>query len=140
MADCYLAFGRHLDIPMIGIVTSLLFDWLYEPLGTPRNLAVDMSVFMKFSESASFLDRLTNFALSTFVTESFNYYIVEQDLFVKEAFGEGFPNVNEMRKDFSLVLVNYHPAIGGIRTWAPAVVPVGGLHIVDKGDVLPKVR
>lgn len=138
MSDCFLAFGRAFKIPMVGIETTLLFDWLYESLGNPRNMATDSSVFLKFVDSASFWDRFSNFVWSKFITETFNYHVQDQDKYVKKAFGNGYPSVRELEKDLSLVLMNYHPAVGGVRPYAPAVVPVGGLHIQEKGDPLSK--
>lgn len=140
MSDCFLAFGRAFNIPIVGIQTTLMFDWLFEPLGNPRNMATDSSVFLKYVDPTSFRDRLSNFVWSNFISEVFNYYVQDQDKYVKEAFGQEYPSVRELEKDLSLVLMNYHSAVGGPRTWAPAVVPVGGLHIQETCDPLSEVR
>ncbi|XP_058794059.1 UDP-glucosyltransferase 2-like [Phymastichus coffea] len=137
VSNCYLAFGRHLDLPLVGLVSTSMLDWLHDPLGNPHNPAVDTSILSEYYRPATFIERFGNFLTSIYIKYSFNYYVRSQDAYVKKYFGPGLPNVVEMQKDIDLVLVNYHHALSGIRVHTPAIVPVGGLHIVDTNETLP---
>ncbi|XP_031777448.1 UDP-glucuronosyltransferase 2A3 [Nasonia vitripennis] len=138
LANCYLAWGRHLNAPTVSVVTTSIFDWLNEPLGNPTNLAVEPSVFSKTIAPMNFYERLSNVLMSTYVKWSFNYHARSQDAIVKKLFGPDMPDVIELQKDIALTLVNYHHALNGLRPYSPAIVPVGGLHVLDSSDPLPK--
>ncbi|XP_008210453.1 UDP-glucuronosyltransferase 2C1-like [Nasonia vitripennis] len=138
LANCHIAWGRRLNIPVIGVVAPLLPDWLHNHLGNPINLAVESSSFAPFAAPASFYERLKNFYIFHHLRLSFNYYVRRQDEYVAKFFGTDYPNSVELQKDLSLVLVNHHSALSGLRTFAPPVVPIGGLHIVDRNESLPQ--
>lgn len=139
MSPCYLALGRHFNIPMVNVVPSVLFDWMYEPVGNPINLAVDSSVFSQSTSLETFTDRITNLYRWHQIKWSYNHYTEYQNDIVKEVFGPGYPSVRELQKDPSLTLVNYNQALNGNKPFTPAVVPVGGLSVFDTDDDLPPV-
>lgn len=140
MSVCYLAWNRHLNIPMIDIVTMSSTDWMNTPHGNPSNLAVEPSILAPYTTPMTFFERLGNFLISTSAEFLFNYYSREQDEYVQKYFGPGYPSVVEMQKDLSLILINYHQSLDGIRAFTPAIVPVGGLHVIDRNETLPQVR
>lgn len=87
----------------------------------------------------SFFERLQNVVLHTYVKWSFYYYVRQQDAYVDKIFGTGYPDVNEMLKDVDLVLINHHYALNNVKAYTPTIVPVAGMHIVDRDDILPQV-
>lgn len=139
LANCYLAFGRHFNIPMVTVVTTTLFDWMNEPIGNPTSLATEPSNYARSVSPMTYLQRLENYFLSNSIKRSFNYHVLQQDSSVESAFGKGLPNVVDLQRDISLILVNYHHTLNGIRAYTPAVVPVGGIHVFENDDKLPKV-
>lgn len=140
MAPCFLAFGRHLKIPLVNIATAVMFDWIHEPMGNPVNLAMDASLFSQSTSLETFLDRLKNFYLWNYINWSYDFYTRYQNEIVEEVFGPGYPSVIELQRETSLMLVNYNQALHGMKPFTPAVVPIGGLHIDDSDDDLPPVR
>ncbi|KAJ8681570.1 hypothetical protein QAD02_017362 [Eretmocerus hayati] len=139
MASCYYAFGRKLNVPMVLVVTTPPFDWMNGPLGNPVNPAVDTSILSKSQSPTTFLERLSNFLSISYTTFMYNIFAREQDELVERVFGPGYPSVVDLIKDTSLVLVNHHLALNGVRPFVPGVVPVGGLHVDDENaDELPK--
>ncbi|XP_032453936.1 uncharacterized protein LOC100123458 [Nasonia vitripennis] len=138
ISNCYIAFGRRLNVPVIGIVTPPLLDWQFDSFGTPINLATDPSVFSSYVAPLSFLERLDNFVLYHRMNWAFAQHTREQDEIVERIFGPGLPNSVDLQKDVALVLVNHDSTLSGIRAFAPKVIPVGGLHIVDHNETLPK--
>lgn len=114
--------------------------WHFEPFGTPINLAVDPVCQLSYAPPMTFFERLNNFVFHHILTHSFNYFIREQDQFVEKYFGPGYPSVVDLQKDVSLVLLNHDPALYGMRPFAPNIVPISELHIVDRNETLPNVR
>ncbi|XP_032453241.1 UDP-glucuronosyltransferase 1-7C isoform X2 [Nasonia vitripennis] len=113
LADCYLAWGRHFNIPMVGVMTTPLIDWFNEPLGNPFNTAAIPGSTVKFRHPMNFWQR------------SFNTI--------------GYPTASDLEKDLDLLIVNSHLSLEGPRAYVPAIVPVAGLHISDDDTKLPKV-
>ncbi|XP_051165290.1 UDP-glucosyltransferase 2-like [Leptopilina boulardi] len=132
-AHCYFAFGRHLKVPMIGVSTAALYDWISEPIGNPANQAIIPGAFSGLNFKMNFWQRLKNTLMSHIIKNGFNYYVSEQSKFVDQYFGPGYPGIYQLSKEFALLLVNSHYSINGIQPLTQAVVEVGGLHIEDSG-------
>lgn len=124
---------------MIGVVTPPLLDWQFDAFGTPINLATDPSIFSSYVAPMSFLERLDNFLIYHRVNRAYARYSREQNEIAERIFGPGLPNAIDIQKDVALVLVNHDSTLSGIRAFAPKVIPVGGLHVVDHNETLPKV-
>ena len=139
LANCYLAWNRHLNIPQIDLVTSLLYDWVNESRSNPMNLAIHPSFFAPYVARMSFFERLNNLYISTYTTLLFKRHVLDQDAYVEKYFGPGYPDVIEMQKDLAMVFVNYHQKFNGIRPYVPSIVPVAGLHICDRNETLSQV-
>ncbi|KAJ8667291.1 hypothetical protein QAD02_008953 [Eretmocerus hayati] len=135
---CYLAWGPYLDIPVVGLVPSLLFDYMHEPFGDPVNLAVDPSLFVGSVAPMSFLERLNN-VITFYHGNWMLYWVVKgQNDFVKDYFGPGYPDVMSLHRDMALVLTNNDPVVNGMKAFAPKVIPIGGLHAMDNNETLPE--
>lgn len=140
MAPCYLAFGRHLKVPMIATVTCSFHDWLNEVSGNPFNPAYIPSLFSTFQQQMNFKERVINVLLSHFISAQIHYYTSFQVEHVKKYFGIEDASIIDLYNDISLYLVNSHSSLNGIRPLTPAVVEVGGLQIKDDGEPLSPVR
>ena len=125
-----------MNIPVIGVVTLPLLDWMYYYFGTPMNLATDPSLFSEYTPPMNFFERLGNVITYYRVMWTGFRYIKLQEKYVEQIFGPGFPDMMELHKDVSLVLLNHDMAVGGLKPFAPVIVPVGGLHIVDHNETL----
>ncbi|XP_066581162.1 UDP-glucosyltransferase 2-like [Prorops nasuta] len=137
VTPCYLAFGQLLNIPVIGVVACWNLDWLNYPIGNPLNPAYMPSLFSTYTQNMNFFERLANTFMTTAIISQVNYYFGYQDKIVQEYFGPGYPSVNEMQKNLSLILVNSHRALNGIRPLTQSVVEVAGLHLEDEQTPLP---
>ncbi|XP_015605149.1 UDP-glucuronosyltransferase 2B30-like [Cephus cinctus] len=131
-AECYLAFGHHLKVPVVGIITSVLFPWLNEPMGNPSNPAFVPSPFSDFQLPMTFWQRVKNVFMENMMTYSFRKNTEIQNEIVKKHFGPDAPTVRELERNISLILVNSHFSFNNPRPLTPAVVEVGGLHL--QGD------
>lgn len=131
MADCYLALGRHLKVPMVIVVTSKMFDWMNLPMGNPQSAAFVPSIFSRFSQRMGFLERLQNTFITSMVKAQYWYYIDEQVEAVHKYFGIKVSRISELYNDIAVMLVNTHPSFDFVRPTTPGVIEVGGLHVTD---------
>lgn len=110
---------------------------MYEPLGVPRNYATDPAVNSPYATPMSFSERLYNFVRSI----RLKYIEIDSwpriNKITKELFGISY--TTEVLKDVSLLLLNYYPALNGVRSLPQNIIPIGGLHIIDRNETLPKV-
>ena len=134
-----MAFGRHLNIPIVGIATSSPLDWFYEPLGINFDTAVMTGLWSGYSLPMDFWQRLGNTMYHYWVMARYYYYIRQQDEIIEKYFGPGYPSASELLKDLDLLLVNEHYSLDGIKSMTPSMVPVGGLDIFDDGTKLSSV-
>nr|UEN71108.1 UDP-glucosyltransferase 332G1 [Meteorus pulchricornis] len=131
VADCYYAFGKYLNAPVVGIVTSRMQDWLHDPLGVPLHTAYMPSLFTTSSQSMTFMERLRNTFWVKILIAQINYYVEKECEHVEKFFGRRLSSMSELYDDISLVLVNSHHSINGIMPMPPGVIEVGGLHVYD---------
>ncbi|TGZ54174.1 UDP-glucosyltransferase 2-like isoform X1 [Temnothorax longispinosus] len=140
-APCYLAFGRHLKVPIVTTVATVFHDWLNEVSGNPMNPAYIPSFFSEYGQNMNFKERLTNFLMTHYLSWQMHYYMNTYQLkFVKEHFGMDLPHIKDLYSDVALYLVNSHHSINGIRPMTTNVIEVGGLHLKDDNPPSPEVQ
>lgn len=119
---------------MIGVMTTTMIDWYNEPMGNPFNKAVVPGFGSHDFKPTNFFDRLSNFFTSNLIDFLFARAIREQDQFVDNLFGHGYPDVITLRRDLDLLLINSHYSLDGIRAYTPAIIPVAGMHIDEDNE------
>lgn len=60
------------------------------------------------------------------------------DKLLRERFGPETPSVIDLKKNTSLLMINTHYALSGVRPNVPAIIEIGGIH-VQKPKMLSKV-
>ena len=139
--NCYFALGRFFDAPLIGTVSSpLMLDWVNSYIGNPINVAVESTIFGQRVPPMNFLERFLNLFQTISIIFSAHHNLKHQNNYVEKYFGPGYPDVFELQRDLSLVFLNYHHAIFGVRPLTLSVVPIAGVHIRDHDDPFPEVN
>ncbi|XP_003700629.2 UDP-glucosyltransferase 2 [Megachile rotundata] len=136
LASCYLAFGRHLNVPMVGVVTAGSDEWFTEKLGNPFNPSFVPSLFTSYDQKMNFWQRLMNTFLTNMVAFQLDRYVNPQQQYVQKYFGIN-ATITDLYHDLDLLLVNSHHSLLGIRPLTMGIVEVGGLHVKDDGKPLP---
>ena len=139
---CHLGWGRHLKIPMIGVVAlQSVWGWLNNQLGNSINLVFENSLFSSQVAQMTCLHRLEKLVTTTLSTFLSNRYVTQQNYYVKKYFGPNYPDVKELHKDLSLVLMNHNFAIPdrNIR-FSQDIVPISAVHMRDDDEPLPSVK
>lgn len=136
MSPCYLAFGRHLNVPMVGVMTSGAHDWFSEKIGNPFHPSFIPSLFTYYDQRMNFWQRLVNTVLMNVVSVQLDYYMNKQQHYVQKYFNIN-ASISELYHDLSIVLLNSHHSLFGIKPLTMGIVEVGGLHVVDDNKPLP---
>lgn len=129
---CFMAFARHLKVPLLGIAATTNMDWLDPSIGNPNNPAYVQSMSTAVGQRMDFWQRLINTYHHVWTVLQFNYYVTNQDSIVSELFGPNMPSTRDLPADLSVVLVNSHPSLNDIRPNMPNVIEVGGMHLPDE--------
>ncbi|XP_043467685.1 UDP-glycosyltransferase UGT5-like [Leptopilina heterotoma] len=140
-AYCFMAFGRLLNVPIIGVTASVLLEWHNDAAGNPHSLAFVPGGMTGFSTKMTFSERLQNTIFSKMMTNDFNRQVESQKLFVDKYIGSGYPSIYDLTREMSLILVNSHYSLNGIRPFTPGVIEIGGVHVQDNEEkLLPELQ
>ncbi|XP_051165585.1 UDP-glucosyltransferase 2-like [Leptopilina boulardi] len=138
---CYMAFGRLLNVPIIGVTASVLLEWHNDAVGNPNSLAFVPGGMTGFSTNMNFWERLQNTLFAKLITHDFNNQVESQKMFIDKYIGSDYPSIYDLTRELSLVLVNSHYSLNGIRPFTPGVVEIGGVHVQDnKEKLLPELQ
>ncbi|RLU24805.1 hypothetical protein DMN91_002895 [Ooceraea biroi] len=126
-SPCFAAIAQLLNIPLIGVSTTLMYPWLHELIAQPENLAIVPNIYKNVNFPMNLWQRTYNVFSFLYCKLYFNYLTISQDDIVRKYFGPNLPSIRNM--NLALVLVNSHIALNGIQPMTPALVQVGGIHI-----------
>lgn len=138
-SHCYLAMGQHLKVPVVGVVTSAMWPWVNDIVANPDDPAFIPHVFFEADGKMNFLQRLENTITLFYEKSMFNYFSAGQDKAIRKYIGDHVSGVRDAERNVSLILVNSHFTVHGVRPFTTAVVEVGGLHIPPNSEPLPSV-
>ncbi|KAI4497702.1 hypothetical protein M0802_007242 [Mischocyttarus mexicanus] len=140
-SHCYLAFGRHLNVPIVGIMTAPFHDWIGHLTGVPHEGSYLPNIFSDFPPKMSFVQRLINTVTIHSLQLQIDYHTEKQTELVKKYFNIDGPII-DLFKNVSLVLVNSHHSLNGIRPLPQSIIEVGGLHLFNNNTepLQPEVK
>lgn len=137
--NCFMPLIHKLNAPFIQISSHQLMPWAVDQLGISNEASYIPGMFTRVPKPMNFFERIRNVAMFWFTTTFYNTWLRWCDHSIaKEAFGPDIPNVREVGRNVSLMLVNTHYTLHGAQLYPPNVIEVGGLHIPPHTNPLPK--
>lgn len=143
LTDFQLGIAGHFRCPSVVISTVAGWKPLRDHTGNPASIAtVPLMTKGQSHKLLEFFERLKNFILYLMeyvMSLCFDYFIIEPyyyELFPTE---KGYPTFEEVKRNVSLVLINHHFSLGGIRPMVPNFVEISGVHAKVKPNPLPEV-
>lgn len=134
------AFGHRFDCPMIGIGSMNYLIAAHEIIGNPYNPVTDPEFMLPFAGKLSFFERLISVLYRTFMELYMYTHIVPlSDRTIQERFGD-YPSFTDVRERFSMLFLNVHPTLLGVRPLLPSVIDVGGGLHIQPPKPLPQVN
>lgn len=142
--DMMLGLAGHFRVPTVIFSTIPPMKALRDMIGNPTAVASaplfkETTANLKFS----FFDRLGQFVAYTvefFIGCYMNQFYFEAFYDKHFPASKNFPTFDEVRQNVSLIMTNTHFAEGNIRPALPNLIEVGGAHIKETPNPLPKVK
>nr|UEN71103.1 UDP-glucosyltransferase 334AA4 [Meteorus pulchricornis] len=136
-AHCFMAFGRHLKVPVVGLSSAALYPWTHDFVANPENLAFVPNNLLEHMDNMNFMNRLYNVVHNFYIKICFNHLTSSQSELVKSHFNSDALDIRELERELALILVNSHFSMNGVKPTTPAIVEVGGLHVQDDDSKIP---
>lgn len=137
--ECFLAIVNKFDAPYLALSSHQIMPWANDRLGNPQETNYMPSIFSNVPRPMNFLHGVANFLTTAFAMASYDiwYHKIDQAL-AEETYGPGVPDLREIGRNVTAIMINTHFSLHGSRPNLPNVVEVGGLHLAKKSNPLPK--
>ncbi|XP_008191815.1 UDP-glycosyltransferase UGT5 isoform X1 [Tribolium castaneum] len=127
--DCFLSVLHKFKSPVIGVSSSTVMHWTNEIFANPTNPAYVPNNLLNFSDRMAFWERVENFVLGLWQTFYYEFFMLPDGEEIAKRF-HNFASLRDIVFNSSLLLVNSHFTLNLPRPLVPAVVEIGGVHIV----------
>jgi glucuronosyltransferase len=139
--ECFFGFIHKFGSPPVVATSGVgIPPWISLTTGNPENPSYMPNYQLPYTSHMTFSERVFNFVIHIITTSLYQYsYIPKQEAIAKKYFKEDLPRFMDVWKNFSIILVNTLVGLDDARPLLPSVIPIGGMHIKEKPDPLPKV-
>lgn len=141
-SDCMLGLAHvyGLKAPFVSMLSSSLMQWCPDRIGVTDNPSYVPIVSSEFTSRMSFLQRLENTVMNVYYKMWFRYAIqLKEKAIIEKRFGRKIPDLQDLGKNVSMMLVNTFHSMNGVRPLLPGVVEVGGMHLDHSRKPIPHV-
>ncbi|XP_011266721.2 UDP-glucuronosyltransferase 2B7 [Camponotus floridanus] len=141
MTPAIYMLAHRFHVPLIGIMSMDLQNCHRFNFGSPvlpshpSNWELENDTGLNIP----FWKRLKNFIKTWWLIQSwFNTFAFKQQQIAEKYFGKDIPNIIDVAKNMSLILINQEPVLAYARPEIPNIVYFSGLHIKKTPPLLPK--
>lgn len=131
-SDCFIPFAHKLRVPLVSIATFYPVSWLNPRVSNPDNPSYIANYALPFTDKMTFSERILNSIAFVYARLGY-YYLSDSPSYemAKKYFGSDsdMPQISEIAKETSLILVNNHHSISQVRPLVPNVIEIGGIHL-----------
>lgn len=138
VTDCGFALAHAFKAPTVGMSAHILMPWTYSRLGAPNNPAVTPNHIFGSGTNLNFWTRMKSAFINFYYECYYKYIIQKSDYEIVKTVLPETPDLEELAKNMSLILINQYFPFTGSRIYGPNVIEVGGLH-VKKRNLTDKV-
>ncbi|CAK1600691.1 unnamed protein product [Parnassius mnemosyne] len=140
-SDCMLGLLHIYGIksPVVALLSSYLTPWSGYRIGVFENPAYVPVLSTSFTSPMTFLERLENTFVYLYHNLWFRYLIqVKERELIEKRFGSKIPDLQDLAKNYSLMMVNTFHTLNGVRPTVPGVIEVGGMHLDHTRKIIPE--
>nr|CAD7199350.1 unnamed protein product [Timema douglasi] len=131
--EAILGLAHKFNVPIISVCAFAGLESMGDAVGNPYPYSYVPNALTKLTTHMSFLERLQNTLLNTYVKLGhYLYYLPKQNQLLVKYFKdtkENLPYVDDLVKRTSLVFLNNHFSYNFPRPYVPNIVEVGGFHV-----------
>lgn len=139
-SDCMLGLAHvyGLKAPIVSLLSSSLMQWCPDRIGVTDNPSFVPVFTSQYTSKMSFLQRLENTIMNVFFKIWYRYEVqVKEKSIIEKHFGRRIPDLQELGKNVSAMLVNTFHSMNGVRPLLPGVIEVGGMHLDHSRKPIP---
>lgn len=129
--EAHKGFANHLNASLVVLSTIGASIWTNHLVGNPNTLSYMSDFLLGYSSHMSFSERITNTIFVLFETIYFNLFFFKQQNNMLQKYIPNSPNIYEVMRNTSLILLNSHVSYSPIKPHVPNMVEVGGFHIKE---------
>ena len=127
--ELMLYFAYKFNIPFVYLSTTGDVSWVSESLRIPSNLASQPLQCCSHSEDMSFTQRVINYGIYwIFQVLRVRVMLPQSTKIIRQYLDNTIPNLGDIERNMSLMIVNNHWNMEYPRTYPPHVVEAGCLH------------
>lgn len=141
-SDCMLGLAHvhGLKAPIISLLSSYLMQWCPDRIGVTDNPSYVPIVSSEHRPKLNFYQRLENTIMNVYYKLWYRYAIqMKEKAIIEKRFGRKIPDLQDLAKNVSMMLVNTFHSMNGVYPLLPGVVEVGGMHLDHKRQPIPHV-
>lgn len=129
-SDCSLGFVNKFRAPHVALASHLMMPWGGERMGSVDNPSFVPMYFSQRGSRMTFWERVENTAFLYYHKMAYFFASTRvEERMLRRRFGDEFPDLEDVARNTSLVLLNAHHSLSGVVPRSPNVVQVGGMHI-----------
>ncbi|KAK3927004.1 UDP-glycosyltransferase UGT5 [Frankliniella fusca] len=137
--EAFVGLGHQFNVPVVAINPFGASQFINEHAGNPVNPAWVPSPFLGFSDRMTFFERAINTLFHVVTDLSYTFINLPKQQEIVDRYWPGAPPVDDMlRSNLALTVINNHFTLVYPMPMAPNVVEIGGIHIPQKRNPLPK--
>ncbi|PNF21498.1 UDP-glucuronosyltransferase 2B19 [Cryptotermes secundus] len=138
--ECFYGFIPKFGSPPVVVLSPYgLTPWISSATGFPTNPSYEPFNSLPFTSHMTFTQRLINFVTHVVLNTIYKQMSVPKlEALRREHFKETEPSFSDIERNFSIYLVNICLGLDDPRPLPANVIPVGGMHVKEKTNPLPK--
>lgn len=126
------AFAAKFQCPIIGVASLSVPNPIHEAIGTPMHPVLHPDFYTPYyGGDLGFFQKIDAVFFDLYERYVYNYiYFPGLNSALKEQFGYEIPDLHDIQKNISMLFLNTHPILQGVRPYGANVIEFGdGIHI-----------
>lgn len=141
-SDCMLGLLHVYGVraPIVALLSSSPMHWSSDRIGAVDNPSYVPIVSAEYTNPMNFAQRFENTVLNIYYKLWFRYAIQIKEMeIIEKHFGMKIPDLAELGRNYTLMLLNTFHSLNGVRPLLPGLVEVGGMHLDHNRKPIPHV-
>lgn len=135
------AFAIKFNCPLIGIASLDVPSPVHDLLGNPGHSVLYPDLSTTFKDDMTFFEKVDAVLFYWYHRYMFFYHTFpNMDKVIRQYFGSSIPDLKEICKNMSMVLLNTNPIVHKPRPYGPNTIEMGGRMHLKQKKPLPAVK
>lgn len=137
----FAAFAAKYKCPVVGVASMAITNHMHQILGSPTHPTLYPDVTSSYTNEMTLLEKVDAVLFDIWYRYKYSYELMPAlDEIIKQYFGNETPNLKELEKSISIVLLNTNPILHKRRPYGPNIIDMEGRVHIKQQKPLPSVR